>query len=81
MKVIIEESGGRTHRIVIPTGLILNRATALMLPGMLEVRGVALTKEQCIRLVKAVRACRKSHPGWKLVEVHSQDGSGVEISL
>jgi len=81
MKIIIEENGGNVHRYVIPTGLLLNRATALIMPGVLDKKGITLTREQCIRLVSAIRACRREHPDWKLVEIQGGDGSYIEISL
>ena len=81
MKVIVQESGGRTLRFMIPTGLVLNRIMALILPGMLEKKGVTLTKEQCVRIVQAIRECRRRHPGWKLAEVQSKDGDYVEVTL
>ncbi len=81
MKIFVEESGGRIHEYVIPTGLLLNRATALIIPGILDKQGVTHTREQCIRLISVIRACRREHPEWKLAEIQSSDGYYIEISL
>ena len=81
MRIFVEESGGRIHQYVIPAGLLLNRATALMLPQVLENKGLTLTREQCIRLISVIRACRREHPDWKLAEIQSSDGYYIEISL
>lgn len=81
MKIIVHEAEGKEFRIVLPTGLVLNRLTALILPGLLEIKGVCITREQTVKMIQAIRTCRKNHPGWKLAEVCSRDGSFVEISL
>lgn len=81
MKIIVREKQGRTFSLTIPTGLMLNRATAFLLPGVLEMKGITLARKQTMRMIQAIRACRRSCPGWKLMEVESGDGSYVEISL
>ena len=81
MKIIVRENQGRNFSLTIPTGLMLNRATAFILPGVLEMKGITLTRKQTVKIIQAIRACRRSCPGWKLVEVESKDGDYVEISL
>ena len=81
MKIIVREKQGRNYSLTIPTGLMLNRATAFLLPGVLEMKGITLTRQQTMRVIRAIRTCRRSCPGWKLMEVESRDGSYVEISL
>lgn len=81
MRIVVQESKGKTIRIVLPTGLLLNRATALIMPGMLEKQGISLTRDQAVRIVQAIHVCRRHHPGWKLVEVESSNGDYVEVTL
>ena len=81
MRIIIDEGKGKPIKIVLPTGMLLNRLTASMAPGMLEKKGIIITREQALRLAQAFRSCRRHHPGWKLVEIDSSDGEHIEISL
>ena len=85
MRIYVNDSDGTNINIRIPTGLFLNRLTAFILfkvlhtvPGVPE---VPLTKEQAYALINALRRYKRTHPGWKLVEVHSADGDVVEIRL
>ena len=81
MKIIIRQTDGPPIQIVLPTGLVLNRATALLMPAALRKRGVELTKDQALRMVQCIRTCRCRYPGWKLVEIESAGGEYVEIIL
>ena len=81
MRIIIEEKKGKAIKIVLPTGMLLNRLTASMMPGMLEKKGIVLTKAQAIRIVQAVRSCRRHFPDWKMVEIDSANGEHIEIRL
>lgn len=81
MKIIVREKQGRKFSLTIPTGLMLNRTTAFLLSGVLEMKGITLTRKQTMRMIQVIRACRRSCPDWKLIEVESGDGSYLEISL
>lgn len=81
MRIIAKESTGRSIRLILPTGLLLNRMTAGMLPGVLETKGISVSREQAVKIVQTIRSCRKKHPGWKLLEAESSDGGYVEITL
>lgn len=81
MKIIVNEGDGKQIKIVLPTGMLLNRLTASMLPDLLEKKGIAITREQAVRLVQAIRSCRRHHPDWKLAEIDSSNGEHIEITL
>ncbi len=86
MRVYVNDSDGTNINIRIPTGLLLNRLTALILSKVLTtVPGIPgdikLSKEQAYLFLKIIKDFKKSHPGWRLVEVHSADGDVVEITL
>lgn len=85
MKVYVNDSDGTNINLRIPTGLLLNRITTTILFKILNtvpgVPDLPLTKEQAFLLLKALKDYKKSHPGWKLVEVHSADGDVVEITV
>ena len=85
MRIYVHDSDGTNINIRIPTGLFLNRLTAFILvkilhtlPGMPDVH---LTGEQTYALIKVLKRYKWTHPGWKLVEVHSAEGDVVEIRL
>ena len=81
MKIIVREHEGRSIHIALPTGLLLNRFTACILPGALEIKGITVTREQAVRIVQAIRECRKRNSNWKLVEIEEENGGYVEITL
>lgn len=80
MRIYVNDSDGTNINIRIPTGLFLNRLTAFILFKILQPE-VPLTKEQAYALINALRRYKRTHPGWKLVEVHSAEGDVVEIRL
>lgn len=85
MRVYVNDNDGTNINIRIPTGLLLNRVTALVLSKVIEhlpgTESITLSKAQIYFLIKTLKKFKKSHPGWKLVEVHSAEGDVVEITL
>lgn len=86
MRIYVDDNDGTNINIRIPTGLLLNRITALILSKVLNtVPGIPdnlkLSKQQLYYFLKIIKDYKKNHPGWKLVEVHSADGDVVEITL
>ena len=81
MIISLREKQGKDVRLVIPTGLALNRLTAFILPAALKKQGFALTRSQLLTLLTVLRECRKRNRGWKLIEAETADGSYVEITL
>ena len=86
MRVYVNDNEGTNIKILIPTGLLLNRITALILskvlttvPGIPD--NIKLSKQQIYFLLKTIKNYKRNHPSWKLVEVHSADGDVVEITL
>ena len=59
----------------------MNRMTALIAPGVLEKKGIEITKEQALRMIQAIRGYRRRYPDWKLVEAEMSDGDYLEITL
>lgn len=81
MRIYIKEDEGHKMDIRIPTGLALNHVTAGMAAKMCQKNGVEITKNQMRALVKALKAYKKHHPDWKLVELQDGDGDYVEIKI
>ena len=81
MKIAVHNDGGRDIDLRLPTGLIVNPVSAMMLPKVLEEKGIAASRAQALALVRAINRYRRSHPGWVLVEVESADGSHVKITM
>lgn len=68
-------------RLLLPTGLFLNRVTAALAPGWLKKQGVTIERKQALAFVKALNHYRRHHKDWVLVEVHAKDGAHVKIKL
>lgn len=81
MKVIVREAGGRTIRILFPSGVVFNRLSAAVLPGILEKNGITVTRAQATALVKALNQCRHRFRDWDLVEVCDSDGDYVLVKI
>ena len=83
MKIMVKSGNHTNVNLVIPTSLILNRVSILVLQQICKKQGVdlPLSKKQLIELMKVAKTYKRHHPSWKLVEVESADGERVEISL
>ena len=81
MRIIINEGSGKSRRLHLPSGLMLSRLSATIVSASLRKNRVNISGKQLRTLFRAIKAYKKAHPGWKLVEVHSHKGEIVEIVL
>lgn len=82
MQIRIKDPDGPNLWIPLPTGLIFNRFTAgIAAKAASEHGGVAISPKQLRALFRAVKAYKKAHPDWVLVEVESSDGQYVRVKL
>ena len=90
MKIVIDEGSNVGHRLVffVPVCVVLNRFVASIAPKYLKKCGIELTKEQAKDIVKKLRKClrglrayKRKHPEWKLVEIEGSDGEYLEITI
>lgn len=77
--IIQIRNGETTHRLRIPTGLVMNRWVGGSVQKLLEKKGVSLSQPQA--LVKAWSVYKKQLKNWKLLEITSADGEIIEIFL
>ena len=83
MKIVVKEPGCKAIRIVLPSRLVLNHPAISLWYAFAKDTTDALpcTKEQLLALIDTIHACRRTFPGWTLVEVTSADGQRVEVKL
>ncbi|MBQ7363044.1 MAG: hypothetical protein IJW48_01195 [Clostridia bacterium] len=81
MKITVSEKNGKEINVWFPTWLILNRFGARITWQVLKKHEVHITSRQLRRLVRAMKKCKKTHPGWRLVEVSEHDGGRVVIDI
>lgn len=81
MRINVNESSGRSIRLRLPHGLVLNGLTAGIFSAKLKEEDVNISSKQLRILFRAIRKYKRTHPQWKLMEVQSQDGDTVEITL
>ena len=83
MRIMVKGGSHTDVNLVIPTNLIFNRVSILLLQQICKKQNVdlPLSKKQLIDFMKVIRKYKRHHPNWKLVEVESADGEKVEISL
>ncbi len=82
MRIIVKESEGKNIRLLLPTGMVLNRLTAgLISKALVERAKMDLSTGQMMRLMRELKRFKRKHPDWVLVEVQSSDGDYVKIKL
>lgn len=81
MKIVVMEHGHRDFCLSIPTSFILNRFGAYIAAKAAQKNGSSLTYAQACAFITALKDFKRTHEGWKLVEVESANGSYVEITL
>lgn len=81
MKILVR-SENRTIRILFPTGLLLNHLTAFIaVKALKSALSVDLTAGQIVELAHAIKAYKRRHKGWELVNITSSNGDIVYIRL
>ena len=80
MHIHVNDSN-KNFRLTLPTGLVLNRFTALFIPRFLKGKGIKIDRAKGVAFVKCLNRYRRSHKDWVLVEVESIDGTFVKIKL
>lgn len=79
--VVKVRSGNSKLWFPIPLTILFSDLTALFLPKMMEQSGVAMTRKQARKLVRATRKCLRRHRGLTLMEAQTANGEWVEIKL
>lgn len=79
MIVKVRSADGPNLFIPIPTGLLCNRLTAGIAVRAMAQNGVDLPPAQMAKLFRVIRECKRRHPDWVMVEVHSADGDEVYV--
>ena len=81
MRIVVKDPEDRNVRLWIPTGLVLNRFTALLAPMVLKDQEIVITREQAMTFIKTQHACKRRFPDWVMVEVQGAQGENVYIKL
>lgn len=80
MRIIVK--GKKKIFLLLPTGLLLNGLSAHIMHKFLPDHvPYPFTERQTRALFREIRAYRKRHKDWKLVEVRSADGTFVDIKI
>lgn len=80
MKIQISSSGQRFN-ISIPSGIVFNRATAVLMPAVMKKNGINISVKASVKMIKELNNYRKNNPEWYLVEINSSKGDTVRIKL
>ena len=79
MIVKIRSQDGPNLFIPIPVGLFCNRLTAGFAAKAMAQNGITATPAQMAKLFRTIRACKRRHRDWVLVEVQSANGDQVYV--
>lgn len=80
MKIIVKEEA-HNIRLVLPTGLLLNRWTVGIACREAKKYGTQISPHRMRVLFKVLKDYRRTHPDWVLAEVYSEDGEYVLVKL
>ena len=81
MYICVNESNEKSIRLRLPSGLILNRLSAIIVSIALKEEKVDISVESLNILFREIKRYKMTHPEWKLVEVYNDEGKTVEIRL
>ena len=81
MRIIVNESGGKNIKLRLPSSLVLNGLSAILLAKALKSKNINISAKELYILFWAIKKYKFTHPKWKLIEVHDHDGDSVEITL
>lgn len=81
MRIEIKDTEDADLRLWIPTGLIINRFTAMFIRPALRSHGIHISDAQAAAFVNALRESKHRFKDWVLVDICSADGSKVYIKL
>lgn len=81
MRIIVKADSKKNIRLQLPTGFLLNGASAGILAAKLKKENINISAKQLRILFRAAKAYKATHPQWQLVDVQSHDGESVEIVI
>ncbi len=81
MRITVNEGKGQNLHLRLPSGLVLNRLSAIFISAGLKEKDINMSGKQLHILFRAIKVYKSTHPEWKLIEVHNHDGETVEIVL
>ena len=80
MRIWIRTQETRLH-LLLPDGMLFNHLNVWLAVKVLEGKGIRLSRQQIMKLVDCLKAYRKSHTEWTLVQVNSADGDEVLVKF
>ena len=81
MKIVVKQTEGKNIRLMFPSRLILNRATAAFVPLALKDSDLKITRQQAYAMIRVILDCRRRFPDWTLAEVDTADGEHIRVKL
>lgn len=81
MRIEVKNMGEKDIHLRIPTGLLFNPVTALILPAAAKSQGVHITARQAMAFIKVLHDCKRRFPDWVMAEAEDADGDTVKIRM
>ena len=73
--------GDDSFKIAIPNGLFLSNCAAFGLHRMLKKKGINIKTRNIRKLMKEIRKYNKKNGSWELVQINSDDGERITVSI
>lgn len=81
MHITLDGGHGKCLRLHFPSGLVLNRVSAILLSAVLKDKSLNISSGQLSLLFQAIKTYKATHPEWKMIEVHNHDGENIVIVI
>lgn len=79
MLIVFQNENQKERRLYVPNAVALNRVTSVLIARGLEKRGVHLAYAQIREFAECIKAVRKRHPDWVLLEAEPSNNEKIKI--
>ena len=81
MRIEVKDNEGRDLKIRIPNWIMMNYTSAFILHNVLKKKGISIKTKQIYKMVNTLKKYKKHNKMPDLIEIYSDDGESVLISL
>ena len=81
MKLVVKEQEKTLVKFGVPTGLISNRFSILIIKNLLKKYNIHISSKDLRKMFKIIKVFRKDNPSWTLLEVNTNDSVDVIITV
>ena len=81
MKLVVKEQEKTIINLSLPTGIITNRISVLIIKNVVKKYKINLSSKDLRTIFKIIKKVRKDNPSWTLLEVETSDSVNVILNV